>query len=102
MHEAFFRHSKLFNQICDGLKQTPILCLMKAFPYQFVPLFTHTGSLTAEDVNDTIFITTDVELTPNDHFVLKFLRQYLFDCDHDGIYMHYCSSSEYLYNHKLI
>ena len=100
IHEAFFRQSKLLDQICDGLKQTLILSLMKAFPYQFVPLFTHTSSLTAEDVNDAIFITTDVELTPHDHLVLKFLRRYLSDCDQDGM-LHYCIFSAYLYNYNV-
>ena len=48
---------------------------MRAFPDQFVTLFTYTGSLAAENVVEALYVTQDEPLTPDNSLLLKYVLQ---------------------------
>ncbi len=83
-HEAIYKNSKLLDQFCDGLKRTPVFCLMRAFPEEFLPFFTYTGCLAAADVVDALVVSPEAKITEHDELVLKFLRSYIENCNQEG------------------
>ncbi len=65
--------------------------LMRAFPEQFLSLFTYTGSLATEDVIDALVVSPEANMTEHDKLVLKFLRSYIANCNQDSKYtLHFC------------
>ena len=83
-HEAIYKPSKLLDQFTEGLKKLPVYNLMERFPEQFLPLFTYTGNITADDVVDALYVHKDTEMQPDDELTMKFLKRYLFQCDQEG------------------
>ena len=82
-HEAVYKHAKLLDQMCDGLKETLVYKLVMEFPQLFEPLFTFLRQISAEHVLDAIY-TDQVELTPNDPLLMKYLRSFLSESDVNG------------------
>lgn len=56
---------------------------MLQFPDLFLPLFTYTGNIETDDVIDALFVH---EMKPCDKLTMKFLKQYLVNCDQEGAY----------------
>ena len=79
-YEGLYRLTKMMDLFSDGLKSNGVLKLVRAFPEQFVSLFTYTG-LSAEDVLDTV---CSVRCTPGDEVVLSFFKQYIRSCTEYG------------------
>lgn len=80
-HEAIYKCAKILDQLVDGLKKLPIYELMVQFPEQFLPLFTYSGDIAAEDVIGALYVD---EVKSCDELTMKFLKQYLVDCGHEG------------------
>ena len=62
--DAVFKHAKLLDQVCDGLKKTMIYPLIVQFPHLFEPLFTFCGVVGREDVINALYIEEDHDMTP--------------------------------------
>lgn len=82
-HEAIYNPSKILDQFGEGLKKLPaVYQLMKAFPDLFLPLFTYSGNIEAEDVIDALFVPKDTIVEKG---LLQFLEQYLLSCSQEGM-----------------
>ena len=66
----------------QGLKKSNVYELMKAFPNQFLPLFTFSGNIEAEDVINALFVPEDAIV---DELLMQFLKEYIMKCSQEGM-----------------
>lgn len=79
--DAVGRISKLLDQVCDGLCSLGILQVMRAFPELFISLFTYTGCVCCDDVQDAIFIEDSSFV---DDVIVSHLNRFISEASEQG------------------
>jgi hypothetical protein len=83
-HEAVYKVARLLDQFCEGMKKLHVLQLIRGFPELFASLFTFTGDICAQEVQDAIFVHDNTVLQPGDDVTLKYLSKFIQECTQTG------------------
>ena len=65
-HEPVYKVARLLDQFCEGMKRLHMLQLIRGFPELFASLFTSTGEMCVQDVQDAVFVHDNTVLQPGD------------------------------------
>ena len=85
VHEAVYKLEKFMDQFCDRLHKLGLLRLLRAFPNEFVEIFTYAGSVTVDDVLEAVFVDEEeTQMQPGDSITLSLLHEYTRGCDKEG------------------
>ena len=94
-YEAVGKISKLLDQIGEGLRTLEVIRVMRRFPELFVPLFTYTASISAEEVLDAVH--ADENMMPEDRVTMAHLNRWISEASVESKYFGKSKSGRYAF-----
>lgn len=77
-YDSVGRISKLLDQMCAGLRTLGVLEIIRAFPELFAPLLVYMASVSANNVNESIYVDESISnILPGDLVTLAHLKRWV-------------------------